>query len=258
MTMATKIGVPVLFAIAALGVLCVPILMKFFAATYPAPTTNVPQEKKSATGVLEGLRLILSKPYLMGILVVSTIYEIIGFLFEYQMKVTAKQTLGATEKVVEFMGLQGLLVNGLAFVFALLGTSFFIRRFGLRTCLVLYPTMIACLIFYAWSMPALYVFLTCVVAVKGLSYALNNPCKEIMYIPTSKDVKFKAKSWIDATGARSSKGLGATIGAFFPVMSELLFYGSIISLGIIALWIPIAWYVGTKNQTLVEENTIIE
>ena len=257
MTMATRIGVPVLFAIAAMAVLCVPVMMKIFTLCYPAPE-NVVQEKKASTGILEGLRLILSKPYLMGILVVSTIYEIISFLIEYQMKGCAKQTLGATEKVVEFMGLQGLLVNGLAFAFALVGTSFFIRKFGLRTCLILYPSMIACLVLFAWNLPSLYVFLACVVAIKALSYTLNGPCKEIMYIPTSKDVKFKAKSWIDAVGGRSSKGIGATIGAFFPVMSELLFFGSIISLGVIAAWIPIAWYVGTTNRKLVQDNKIIE
>ena len=37
---------------------------------------------------------------------------------------------------------------------------------------------------------------------KGFSYCLNNPCKEILYQPTSSNVKFKAKSWIGVFGAR--------------------------------------------------------
>ncbi len=37
---------------------------------------------------------------------------------------------------------------------------------------------------------------------KALSYSLNNPCKEMLYNPTSTDVKFKAKSWIDIFGQR--------------------------------------------------------
>jgi hypothetical protein len=45
---------------------------------------------------------------------------------------------------------------------------------------------------------------------KGLSYSLNNPCKEILYQPTSQNIKFKAKSWIDVFGARGSKALGTT------------------------------------------------
>lgn len=37
---------------------------------------------------------------------------------------------------------------------------------------------------------------------KALSYSLNNPCKEMLYNPTSTAVKFKSKSWIDIFGQR--------------------------------------------------------
>ncbi len=194
----------------------------------------------------------------MGILVVSITYEIITTILEYQMNFYAKQSLGSIEKVASFLGMQGVAVNSISFLFALVGTSFFIRKFGLTTCLILYPLSIAGFVLYAWSLPSLYVFLACVVGIKGLSYALNNPCKEIMYIPTSKDVKFKAKGWVDAFGGRTSKSMGSVVNALFPVLSELLVYGSIISLGIIAAWIPVAWYVGTTNSKLVQENKLIE
>lgn len=75
-----------------------------------------------------------------------------------------------------------------------------------------------------------------------------------MYIPTSKDVKCKAKSWIDVQGSRSSKALGAGIVALSPLIA----FSSIISLGIIGLWVPIALFVGRTNNKLVEENRIIE
>lgn len=258
MTLPSIIGVPTLFGIAAGCVFVVPLLIRIFSKKYVPQTIQNNQETKKPTSIIEGLRLIGTKPYLMGILVVSTIFEIISTIIEYQMNYCAKQQLGSLEKVAEFLGLQGLAINVLAFVFALIGTSFFIRKFGLTACLILYPTLIACLVLFSWSLPSLYVFLACVVGIKGLSYALNNPCKEIMYIPTSKDVKFKAKGWIDSFGGRSSKTIGASVNALFPVLSELLFYGSIISLGIIAAWIPIAWYVGQTNHKLVEEHKIIE
>ena len=55
------------------------------------------------------------------------------------------------------------------------------------------------------------------VTLKGLSYALNNPCKEVMYIPTSKDAKFKTKSFIDMFGSRSAKMSGAQIGGWLNI-----------------------------------------
>ena len=52
---------------------------------------------------------------------------------------------------------------------------------------------------------------------KGFSYCLNNPCKEILYQPTSSSVKFKAKSWIDIFGQRGSKALGLALRVGAPL-----------------------------------------
>jgi len=259
MTQTSRLGVPVLMGMAACCVLLVPVMVRIFHAHhYEVASIFEPKESKKSTGMIEGLRLIGSHAYLLGILVVSTVYEIIAVLFEFQMKYTAKASLGSLEKVTEFLGFYGLTMNIVSFLFALIGTSFFIRNFGLTVCLILYPLFIAGMVCFSWSFPGLWVFMTTCVAIKGIGYALNNPCKEIMYIPTSRDVKFKAKSWIDVQGSRSAKSFGAGIAAVFPIASELLVYGSVISLGIIALWLPVAVFVGRKNQTLVQNNQIIE
>lgn len=258
-TQSAYIGVPFLSCIAGLGVLMVPLMIKIFTShhkqAFVAPGTK---ETKKPTGVIEGLKLIVTKPYLMGILVVSTVYEVISFLLEFQMNTSAHATFGNIEKVTSFLGVYGVATNAVSLLFAMIGTSFFIRRFGLTACLIMYPIGVGCVVGYTWALPSMWAFLIAVVAVKGLSYALNNPCKEIMYIPTSKDIKFKAKSWIDVQGSRSAKTTGATIAAMFPVMSELLLYGSMISLGVIAAWIPVALFVGRTNSKLVQENKTIE
>ncbi len=49
------------------------------------------------------------------------------------------------------------------------------------------------------------------VVIKGVGYAVNNPTKEMMYIPTSKDAKFKSKGWIDTFGSRFAKAGGAQV-----------------------------------------------
>jgi len=258
MMFADTLGAPGLVGIGGLLVFAIPVLIYTFNKNHVATAIEQKEAKKKPTGILEGLRLLLSKPYLMGILVVSTVYEIIATVMDFMMNKSAFQIYGSLEEVAKFLATFGLCVNALSFVFALLGTSFFIRRFGLTKCLVAYPTMIAVLVVAVWWMPGLWVFFGAQVALKGLSYALNNPCKEIMYVPTSKDVKYKAKSWIEAQGGRSAKALGSVITGSFPVIADLLCYGFLICLGVIAAWIPIAYLVGSKNQSLVDNNQIIE
>ncbi|QQR48697.1 hypothetical protein IPF37_03990 [bacterium] len=258
-TQSTTLGIPLLTAIAAMSMLMISPMIRLFTVHHPrAFVVSGAQENKKPTGIIEGLRLICTKPYLMGILVVSTVYEVITVLFEFHMNSTAYATFDSIEKVSSFLGIYGMATNTVSLLFALLGASFFMRRFGIAACLIAYPAMLACLVCYTWALPSMWAFLVAVVAAKGLSYALNNPCKEMMYIPTSKDIKFKAKSWIDVQGSRSAKTSGATIVAMFPATSVLLTYGSVISLAIIAVWIPIALFVGRTNNKLIQNGETIE
>lgn len=250
-------GIPLLLIFVAIGIIMVPLLVKYFITIYPSAAENISTKVEKKTGPFEGLKLLLTKPYLAGILGVATLYEVIGTIIDYQMKVSADVAFPTSEAATQFLGWFGASANSLSLVFALLGTSFVIRRFGLTFCLVMFPATIGIVVAYVWAFPQIWTLFGAMVAIKGLSYALNNPCKEIMYIPTSKDVKFKAKGWIDMFGGRTAKAAGSSINAFFTTLSELMFFGSIISLGIVGVWIAIAFYVGKTNKKLTETGTII-
>ena len=144
-----------------------------------------------------------------------------------------------------FTGKYGMSINTMALIFALTGTSFLMRKFGLRFCLIMYPTIIGVVLCGllafnaggATHLQIMWALFGSMIAVKGFSYALNNPTKEIMYIPTSKDVRFKAKTWIESFGGRSSKGIGSGVtAAFAKNLPALLSIGTIISLGIVGVW----------------------
>ena len=228
-------------------------------------------EKKAKPDVLAGLKLLATKPYLMGVFVVSTFYEIAKTIVDYQMKSQARFLPGVNFQ--DFIGTYGVWTNSLALLMALFGTSVIMKRMGLRFCLILYPAMFGAamtgLYFFYLSGPnpgtlldaTFYVMML----VTATSYAVNNPTKEMMYIPTSKDAKFKTKGFIDMAGNRSAKGAGAVINTNLVVpknyaasLQNLMLYGSLIGLGIIGLWIMAAIYVGKKNTQLVKDGEIIE
>lgn len=258
---ATIIGMQPLVLMVAFGILIVPVIIRLLLHKYPYFFNEVDTEKKThkpSTGPIQGLKLLFSHTYLVGILGLVTLYEIIGTIIDYQMKFMADGTFSSVEVLTEFFGAYGFYANLLALLFALVGTNFFIRKFGLVASLVSYPITVGLVVIMVWINPTLYAFFGAMIAIKGFSYALNKPCVEIMYIPTSKDVKFKAKSWIDVFGSRSAKAGGAAINAFFTEISSLLFFGSLISIGVVGVWIATAFFVGKKNQHLVRENKIIE
>ena len=175
------------------------------------------------------------------------------------MKVLAAAKYTTPEKFASFMALFGQCANVLALAMALLGTSYLMRKFGLTFCLLLFPVAVGFVVSYVYINPLLWTVFAAMIVVKGLSYALNNPAKEMMYIPTSKDAKFKAKSWIDMFGARSAKAAGSGVNnAFKDSAPMLMLYGTMIALGLVGVWIVAAMFVGRTFNKLTKEGRIIE
>lgn len=253
-------------------VLIAPFVIKYYLSLFPQ---DVEQEEvggkpKKKTGFVEGLRLIATRPYIVGIFVVATFYEIMSTIVEYQMNWIAFGYYPQGSPDYNFFrGIQGIGINGVSLLFAFVGTSFFMRKYGLKFCLIAFPSMIALVLSINFTLTIagvssyimMWTLLAATVVIKGLNYALNKPSSEVMYIPTSKDVKFKSKAWIDMFGNRSTKGAGSAVakvaarsGSFWPLMLT----GTILSLGIIGVWLVVARFVGNKFNDLQDQNKIVD
>lgn len=271
-------GVWPLFFIASVMTACIMYAIVFFIRTVPAPD-RVGNKEAAATakkkdgffkGFVSGLTLIFANPYLIGVLVVSTFYEVASQIVDYQMKsqVDIYPGFAGEAGFAKFQGIYGIATNSLSFIVALLGTSYLLKRFGTRICLLIYPTsfaiaLVAFYFYYQFGSPSaatlLWTTFAVMVFVKGVSYAVNNPTKDMMYIPTSRDAKFKSKGWIDMFGGRSAKMGGSRVtNAFKSDFGQLMAYGTLFGLGIIFIWFIAAFLVGKKNQQLVENHEIIE
>lgn len=255
---ATQIGIPMLIFIAACGIFMIPLMTMLFIKLHPHVITVKSRDKKTSTGFIEGLRLLFTRPYLIGILGVAILGNIISTILEFELIYFAQKSYNSVENITEFLGLYGQSINFSTLIFALFGTSLVIRKLGLTLSLVAYPIIVGIIVCAVWYYPTLWVLFTAMVVIKCLSYALNSPCKEIMYIPTSNDVKFKAKSWIDTIGYRLSGSVGGGVGVAFPGIASLIYFGSIISLVVTVIWIIAAICVGIKNQQLVKNDEIIK
>lgn len=229
-------------------------------------------QKKSKPNMLAGVKLLTTQPYLMGVFVVSTFYEVAKVVVDIQMKYQASVIMPKAE-FARFLGIFGMCVNSLSLLMALLGTAYAMKKFGLRVCLLIYPIMFgACLTgiyFYYLTGPTpeslFWATFTAMMIVTAVSYAVNNPVKEMMYIPTSKDAKFKAKGVIDMVGGRAGKMAGANIagalvvaGSVAESIAGLMTTGTLVSLGVVCTWTLVAIYVGIKNAQLIKDGEIIE
>ncbi len=234
-------------------------------------------------GFLEGLQLMVSKPYLLGILAIITFYEMIVTVFDYYFKVMADaQILDKAEKAY-YLGHYAMFANLATFLCLLFGISNIQRKLGLTTSLALMPIIIACAVLIFRFYTALQPLFWLMVASKAINYALNSPSQKQLYIPTTNDVRYKSQAWIESFGSRGSKAAGSAIndyhksallsngpewsnghyartnmfgpgdkGSFWHIaLSSYLFFG------IIAIWFFVALYLGRTYQKAVEEKRVV-
>mmetsp|Transcript_14452 Transcript_14452/g.20372 ORF Transcript_14452/g.20372 Transcript_14452/m.20372 type:complete len:653 (-) Transcript_14452:188-2146(-) len=287
---ANVVGVAKIYLVGALCMLLLQGTMYMYISIYgvserngaPAADASQPAKKKEKAGVLEGLKLFWEFNYVKGIFAISCLFMVEVTIVDYTMKVLARDYFAgeypceagmscynavtgehgmsqeSTAAFTAFMGLFGQATNTLSFTLSLFGTSAVIRYLGLRTTLLLFPTLCLAVIIFVRLHPTLYVVFAAMMMLKACSYALNNPTKEMLYQPTSSAVKYKAKSWIDIFGARGSKALGSVVtNTFSDSAQNLVANGSLVGMVVASFLIWNARFMGKKFDEYTESGYIV-
>lgn len=225
-----------------------------------ATTSAVSKGSGKEEGILEGFYLFWEHDYVKGIFAISSFFMVQVTVIDYMMKVLAKDRYAlmypddpqaALRGFASFMGYFGQATNSISFLFSLFGTKAIIKHLGFTKTLIAFPILLLACTVCVWSMPNIWVVFSVMMIIKGMSYALNNPSKEILYQATSTTIKFKCKSWIDTFGQRSSKAAGSLItNQFATSLIELNNYGSAVGVVCSVFLIWVSQYMGKTFDEL--------
>lgn len=251
--------------IGGLGIFCIALAIAYFMHVTPQKELKgyftkkeTAAYKKPKTGFFEGLKLIFSNAYLRGIVGVVALYEVVATVIEFHMKTQAKLAYSDINDLNGFFFKYAVCTNGVALLCLLFGAGAIGRRIGLLKTLLLLPLLVFGGIVAIALNPTLSTTLIVFVLTRGLNYALNQPAKEQLYIPTSRETKYKAKAWIDMFGSRMAKGTGSSVHMLRPVLqSNFVGVSSLICFGLVGIWMGAAWYTGIMHAEAVDQDRII-
>jgi AAA family ATP:ADP antiporter len=157
------------------------------------------------------------------------------------------------------MGHYGQLTNITSLFFSYFAFPLLIRKFGLRRTLRLFPTLllVATVVAYGALPGNLAVLFISMALLKAMTYSIHDPSKELLYLPTSNAIKFRAKFWIDVVGARVAKAIGSTINTYAGSVDQSVRVGTVPSLlTAAALWF-VCYRVGFQFDRLVQDGSIV-
>jgi AAA family ATP:ADP antiporter len=252
---------------AGLAMLCViPLIFVFVTVvpqdqlqSYESKAEEEPKKKKPKVSFGEGLRLLVSQPYLLGIFAVIAVFEVVATLFDFKFKALAAATLSGSDEMTAYLGGFGLWTSAIALISLLLGIGNIGRKLGLTVSLTILPIIVGVLAVIMGFNSTLSVAFYVMVAAKALNYALNQPAKEQLYIPTSKDAKYKSKAFMEMFGSRSSKAAGSGVNMIKTFVPATMFgwISLFSSLALCGVWFVVALQLGARHKEAVDKNEVV-
>lgn len=259
-----------LLGLASVLLLVVPIIIYFLIKNVPgqhlhgyeAAYKAEKERSKSGqakTGIFAGLDMLWRQPYVFGIFGMVFFYEVVAKVLSYLRLGVAQENSANASEFTAYLFKITFYMHFFGFLLSLLGTRALLHRFGERICLLLIPlgTGVVLLYFlFTFSPTALII---AVVGTKVINYAFSWPVREGLYIPTTKEIKFKSKSWIDAFGSKFAKSSGS----MFNWMSQGMQAGSILTCitfffaGVTGLWVLTAYFLGRRFDKAVSRDEVI-
>jgi ATP:ADP antiporter, AAA family len=233
---------------------------KVFARELPPS----PEIKKADSGsgehpATDGARLVFQSRYLMAIVAIVGLYEMVSTIMDFQFTSTVAHYLQGPAIGVHFSRVFAF-TNWVALLVQFFLASFVMTRFGVGTALLFLPVaaLMGSTAFLVAPLLLVGSFLN--TADNGFSYSINQSAKEVLYVPTTSDEKYKAKAFIDMFIQRFAKALAVGLSlliTFFFRGFESIRWLSLGTVLILAVWIVIARYAGREFQrrTLQDQET---
>ena len=223
-------------------------------ADAPAPATDPDDDRVRGRS---GFALVFHDRYLLLIGVLMLVYNFVNTNGEY---ILGKMVLGAytsshgaaalagldAKKVIgEFYGNFQTMVNVVAAVVQMFLVSRVLKYFGVRTALLVLP-VVAVIGYTAMAFVPLLSFIRgAKLAENSLDYSLQNTTRNALYLPTSREAKYKAKQVNDSFFVRFGDVLSA--GLVFAGTTWLGFAPrefALVNVGLIVVWLVLAVAIG--------------
>lgn len=209
-TLVKTIGIPQLLLISATLLGCAVICIYGLGNWARDRAGMTDEERVAATakeqalggGILDGIKLALTSPYLLTICGYILLSQALGTYFYLEQLRVVSETISSSADRTKLFAELDLAVNSLTLFIQLFITSALIRRLGLIFCLTALPTLGVISLGWTALMPTLMVIATCTVMRRAMEYAVSKPAREILFTVVSREERYKAKNVMDTIVSR--------------------------------------------------------
>lgn len=208
--------------------------------------------------VMQNRYLVLIAFHVLLLNLVNTVGEfVLGNLVEQ----TAIAEIGPGEALQEergnyigsFYGLFYSWANLLAFLIQSFLVSRFFKYLGVCGSLFVGPIVSLCTYGVTAVQPILNIIHPMKVGENGIDYSLNNTVRHALFLPTSREVKYKAKAAIDTFFGRTGDALQAAVVFIGSSLAFGIAAFALVNLGFVVVWLGVCLGIFRKHKELKKE-----
>lgn len=240
-------------------------MIRYFTKTIPRHELegfHTRREVPHEPGFFEGLKVLFGSSYLLGIFGLISFYEVIVTMLDFNFKSLVGAQYPTAHGATLYLCSYAIWVGIISTVSIALGINSIQRFLGLGASLMLLPILVGGAVVMFASIPELGLLFWIMVLSKATNYALNQPSLKQLYIPTSKEAKYKSQAFIETYGSRGAKAAGSGINEVGKNwmkqmgsvgLQQFISYCTYVSAGIIGVWLFVALSVSKTYQRAVRD-----
>lgn len=253
--------------VSAAALVGVAVIAEVVHRRHPAAVTTAPKQAAKAASIAPrgGFRLVAREKYLSLLAAFSLLFTFVNTNGEYMLgkliQEAAVEAAGAgpasTDQRRAFIdtaynSFYGW-TNGLSFVLQFFLVSRVVQRFGISRAFFILPVIAFADGLAVSIVPALFVLFIGKVAENSTDYSLNNTLRQMLWLPTTREMKYKAKQAVDTFFVRMGD---VASGAWVALAAVALGLGvrafAIANTVLVLGWLWLAWAIARAHREIAE------
>jgi AAA family ATP:ADP antiporter len=239
------------------AILCIYQLSSWSEKRSVPATTAANPDRKSVNennaalggGVLDGLRMIMTSPYLLGICLLILLYTTLSTFLYFQQAEIIRDSFSDSDQRTRVFAAMDLATNALTIIFQLFFTGRIVKLFGLGWGLALIPLLLSLGLLSLAFTPTLGVLVCVQVARRAGNYALMKPAREMLFVVLDKEQKYKAKNIIDTVIYRCGDVVSAWAYTGLQVLGLGLSAIALFAVPLCGGWAWVSYQLGRQQES---------
>ena len=262
-TLAPKIGIYNLPAISAIGLAICWLFIEFLKIFDP----NIEKNRYACptrTGAIEDFKILWRDPYSLSIAAIVILGTLTITICDYQYKMLISDTFKGGAAQTSFLAGNNVKMGICNIVMCMAITPVLLKLIGPALAICIFPVTIVIAATLFWLGMDVYTAAYFAIGISSLNYTLYQTGKEVFFVPTDKNTRYKMKALCDIFGYRLGDFTGGAVialyiavyGVFIQVIyGELIGPVSLSGLNwllffIVIIWIPLILGIDSRYKLL--------